>query len=138
MEKTNLGTSIGLLGAILCFSAYFGGYEPAILIGGYILIKENNSWLRTLAVRVLALTIAFSVATCVVNLIPDIIGWISSFVAIFNEDGFSYQAISRIIGFVTSALGIIKTIAFLALGFKALKGSTVKLPVVDAKVSEHL
>lgn len=46
MKKTKLGISVGLLGAMLFFSCYFGGYTIAIIIAGYVLLFEENAWLK--------------------------------------------------------------------------------------------
>lgn len=137
MEKSNLGISLGLLGAILCFASLFGGYIPAVIIVGYILLKEENAWIRTLALRVMGLLIAVSVITTGINLIPDCWGWIGSIVRIFADEFPSYK-LNQIINVFTSCLSILKTIMLLALGFKALKCSTVKIPVVDSQVSKYM
>lgn len=138
MEKSKLNISVGLLGFILCFSTFFGSYIPAILIGGYILLREENAWIRTLAVRVLALLVIFGVASTVVYLIPDCLGVIQKFVAIFNSDGFSIGVISRICSFLSTVVSFAKTLVFLGLGLTALKGSTIKLPIVDNIVNKNL
>ncbi len=138
MEKSKLNISVGLLGFILCFSTFFGSYIPAILIGGYILLREENAWIRTLAVRVLALLVIFGVASTVIYLIPDCLGVVSKLVAIFNTDGFTIGFINRICSFLSAVLSFAKTLVFLALGLTALKGSTIKLPIVDGIVNKNL
>lgn len=37
MQKTKLGITVGLLGAIVYFAGIFGGYQTLILISGYVL-----------------------------------------------------------------------------------------------------
>ena len=59
MQKTRLGISVGLMGFITYFGCCFGGYIAAILLFGYILLVENNQWLRKTAVKAMILTIAF-------------------------------------------------------------------------------
>ena len=54
MEKTKLGISVGLFGAIIFAVALFGGYIPSILLVGYVLLMETNEWLRKSAVKALA------------------------------------------------------------------------------------
>ena len=42
MEKTKLGIPVNILGAVFYLLCMFGGYIPAILIAGYILIRETD------------------------------------------------------------------------------------------------
>lgn len=52
MQKTKLGISVGLLGAIIYFTSLFGSsYLIAILLCGYILLVEDNPWLRKTSVK---------------------------------------------------------------------------------------
>ena len=44
--KSNLGISVGLLGAVAYFAGLFGGYVPLLVVVGYILLREQNYWLR--------------------------------------------------------------------------------------------
>ncbi|MCQ2534198.1 MAG: hypothetical protein MJ172_06490 [Clostridia bacterium] len=138
MERSNLGISVGLLGAFLCFAALGGGYIPAVIIAGYILMREGNMWLRTLAIRVIALMVVVTAVVTLINLIPDCWGWIGSWARLFEVDDFPQYKLNSLIGIITSIINICKTILLLCLGFKALKGSTIKLPVVDGMVSKSM
>ena len=40
--KTKLGISAGMMGAILYFTALFGGYVPLFIAAGYVLIKRRK------------------------------------------------------------------------------------------------
>ena len=51
MQKTRLGISVGLLGAAIYFMGLFSGYLLAVLLAGYVLLFEENSWLRKNAVK---------------------------------------------------------------------------------------
>lgn len=138
MEKSNLGISVGLLGAFLCFASLGGGYIPAVIIAGYILLKENNAWLRTLAVRVLALMILVTAIVTVIDLIPDLWGWIGQWARLFEAEDFPSSKLNQLFNIVTSFVYIAKDVMLLILGFLAFKGSTVKLPVVDSTVSKSI
>ena len=54
MQKTKLGITIAMFAAAIYVVALGGGYVPAILLGGYVLLREENEWLKWNAVRAVA------------------------------------------------------------------------------------
>ena len=137
MEKTKLGISVGIAAAAIYFIAYFGGYIPAILMAGYVLIAEENQWLKRSAVKAVATLACFSALFAVIGLLPDALSWIGSVAYLFNGN-FSYVVISKILSVITGALGIAKTVIFLMLGFKSLTLSNVKVPFVDNFLNKYM
>ena len=131
MQKTKLGITIGMLSALVYFVALVGGYTPLFLLVGYILLfEEPNDWLRRVCYKAIALTVMFSGAVIVVNLIPEAFGCISNFLGIF-EGYLSYGVISSIVIFVTSVIDIVETVLFLLLTVKAIKIQDVKMKKID-------
>lgn len=137
MEKTKLGISVGIAAAAIYFIAYFGGYIPAVLMAGYVLIAEENQWLKRSAVKAVATLACFSALFAVIGLLPDALSWIGSLAALFNGS-FSYGVISKLLSVITGALGIAKTVIFLMLGVKALTLSNVKVPFVDDFLNKYM
>ncbi|MBQ0028291.1 MAG: hypothetical protein KBS96_06785 [Lachnospiraceae bacterium] len=135
--RTRLGISIGLFAAGIYFAAFFGGYIPVILLGGYALLFEQNEWLRRSAVKAFATLVFFGVIYTVISLIPDALRWISTFVSLFDGE-FNYDIVTRIITIINIAIDIVKTCLFLALGIKALKGGTVVIPGVDSTINKYI
>lgn len=137
MQKTKLGISVGLMGAIAYFAGLFGGYLVAMLIFGYIMLVEDNPWLRKTAVKSIVLLVTFSVLSAVIGLIPDIISFINT---IFNVFGsyFSLSVLTNILAIITSALSILKTVIFIILGLKALNQGTLTIPVVDNMTNKNM
>lgn len=137
MEKTKLGISVGIAAAAIYFVAYFGGYVPAILMAGYVLIAEENQWLKRSAVKAVATLACFSALFAVIGLLPDALSWIGSLVDLFNGS-FSYSVVSKILSVITEALDIAKTVIFLMLGVKALIQATIKVPFVDNFLNKYM
>ncbi|MCI5856256.1 MAG: hypothetical protein MR016_02680 [Agathobacter sp.] len=137
MEKTKLGISVGIAAAAIYFVAYFGGYVPAILMAGYVLIAEENQWLKRSAVKAVATLACFSALFAVIGLLPDALSWIGSLVDLFNGS-FSYSVVSKILSVITEALDIAKTVIFLMLGVKALTQATIKVPFVDNFLNKYM
>ena len=57
MQKTKLGISVGLLGAAIYFTSLFSGYLVPVILTGYVLLFEENDWLRKNAVKAVALSV---------------------------------------------------------------------------------
>ncbi len=130
MQKTKLGLTIGMLSAVVYFTALFGGLIPLFLLVGYILLFEQNDWLRMVSFKAVALTIAFSVISAVIGLIPSALGCISNFLSIF-EVYFNYSPVSSLISVINGIINIVKIIIFLMLAFKAMKLQDIKISLVD-------
>lgn len=134
--KSKLGISVGLLGAGIYLAALFSGYLAVIVLAGYVLLVEENEWLKKSAVKAVALLMTISFAITLINLVPDLLSWISSFISIFKGT-FNYGVVSSIILSITKAIDIVKTCLFLMLGVKALNQGTVEIPFVDKIINEY-
>ena len=97
---------------------------------------ENNQWLRKTAVKAMILTIAFSLLSTFIGLIPDIIEFIGSIVNLFNGS-FYLTFVSKIVTILTLAIGLIKTVLFILLGIKALNQGSITVPVVDDMTNKN-
>lgn len=135
MQKTRLGISVGILGAILCFSAFFSGYFVSIVLMGYILLFESNEWLRKTAVKVVLLLIAFSALNAIVGFIPDIIDVIDSLFGLIGK-GFSISFLSHLVSLVKDVLEVLEKALFLLLGFKAFNQGTISVGFIDRIVEK--
>ena len=132
MEKTKLGVSVAAFGAFIFMAAGVGGFVPAVLLAGYVLLMESNDWLRKTAVKALA-TLAFvNFIIVLVGLVPDALG------AIYTITNVRIGFLSDLFNGVVRILGILKDLAFLGLAFKALNQGTVKIPVVDGIVEKYM
>ena len=137
MQKTRIGISVGLMGAITYFAILFGGYIAAVLLFGYIMLVEENPWLRKTAVKSVVLLVSFSVISAVIGLIPDFIYFINTIFNVF-ESHFSLPVVTNILAVIPSALGILKTVIFVVLGLKALNQGTLNIPVVDGMTNKNM
>lgn len=137
MQKTKLGISVGLLGAAIYFTSLFSGYLVPVILTGYILLFEENDWLRKNAVKAVSLTVFFSFIIVVINLIPNAISFINYIASMFG--GNVYIAfISNLVNAVTSAIDIIEKVLFIGLGLKALNQGSISIPVVDKLINKYM
>ena len=137
MQKTKLGITVGALGAITYFAGFFSGYLVAIILAGYVLLFEVNAWLKRSVVKAIVLMTFFSVLVAVLNLVPDVIGFIGNIVSVFNGH-FAIVKVSQIIAVLVSGINIVEKVLFLGLGSKALSQGTIVLPFIDTKVSKYI
>lgn len=137
MEKTKLGISVGLLGAIACFTACFSGYLALFLIVGYVLIREDSEWLKKICVKAVLLLVTFSVVIGIIDLIPDFLNWISSFLSLVHIN-FYFSVVNTIVNVIISALSIIRTIFFLLMGLKALKQGDFAISFLDSMIEKYM
>ena len=141
MQKTKLGISVGLLGAITYLCCLVGGYTPVIILVGYIALFEENIWLKKTAIKAFALMLAFSLISIVFNLIPGAVNLINELLGIFDE-GFAhedfYRTVMNIVSFVNQALAILEKVVFVLLGAKALTQGTITIPVIDTFIKKYM
>ena len=137
MQKTKLGVSVGLLGAAVYFMGLFSGYLAPVLLAGYILLFEENEWLKKTAVKAISLMVLFSLLIAVVDLIPDVMAFINNIASAFGGN-FYIAFVSGLANAVITAIGIIEKLLFIGLGFKALGQGTITVPVVDNLVNKYM
>lgn len=137
MQKTRLGISVGLLGAAIYFMGLFSGYLLTVLLAGYVLLFEENSWLRKNAVKAMSVMAVFSLLITVLNLVPNAIGFINDVVSIFGGS-FYVAFLSNLISAAVAALNIIEKLLIIGLGVKALTQGTIAVPVVDNLINKYM
>lgn len=128
--RSKLGFSAGLLGALVFFSALFGGIIPTVLVVGYILIFEDNAWLKHVALKGIILLFFFFIVTELLGLIPNVFSFFSTLLSIFSF-GFDYSIVNAFFNTLIKAVGLLKTCLFLILGIQALSNKTIAIPFVD-------
>lgn len=135
MQKTKLGISVALIGAALYFLGLFSGYLAIVILAGYVLLMEENIWLKKTAVKSVALLMLFSMVSAVLNLIPGVINFIDDFFNIFRGN-FSIWFLTSIVNMLRSGINLIQTVLFLILGLKALNQGTIRVPMIDKMVEK--
>ena len=137
MEKTKLGISVGLMGALLYALGLFGGYFLTVAAVVYVLWREESVWLKQTAVKALALTFLFPVISLAIGVIPDLVGLVQSVMNLFDEF-FSMEVVLEIEAILRSVLNILEYVVFILLGVMALGKKTIRVPLVDSLVEKHL
>jgi len=137
MQKTKLGISVGLLGAALYFMGLFSGYLVTVLLAGYVLLCEDDEWLKKAAVKVVSVMALFSFVSVVINLIPNTFGVISNIVSLCGGN-FYVAYVSNIINVFEGIFNLIEKVLLLILALKALKQETISVPIVDGLIKKYM
>ena len=137
MQKTKIGISVGMLGAAIYLTGLFSGYLVPVILTGYVLLFEENAWLKRSGVKAVALMMFFSFITVLINLIPDAMNCISYVMSMFGGD-FYVSFISNLVSAVISVIDIIEKILFIGLGIKALNQGTIAISVVDKLINKYM
>lgn len=137
MQKTKLGISVGMLGSAIYLTGLFSGYVVAILMAGYVLLFEENSWLKKSVVKAVALMVFFSAIIVLINLVPNVMSCIGYIVSMFGGS-FYIGFISNLVNAVISAIDICEKILFVGLGVKALNQGTIAVPAVDKLINKYM
>jgi hypothetical protein len=134
--KSKLGISVGLLAAAAYFTGLFSGYIPLLLILGYVLIAEQNRWLKVSVVKALIVTLAFSAIRLLIGFIPDLFGLIASGANIFDKS-FTFYKLTSVTSFLSNALSIAETVILFVLGVMALKQKSFSNGLIDKFIKKH-
>lgn len=136
MEKTKLGISVGLVGAALYFLGLIS-FIPLVLIAGYVLLREDNIWLRKTAVKAVVIVIGFNLLSILVGFGSDIFGVINYFVGL-TPAHFSVNYPLRIDTLIRYILDLGQTLLLLVLGFKAFSQGSMKVGNIDTMIDKHM
>jgi uncharacterized membrane protein len=137
MEKTKLGISVALTAVVVTLLGYYGGYVIGGIAIGYVLLQEQNEWLKKHALRVLALMLSFSVASTLLWLIPDVLNLFYSFMELFNVHIY-INVVNSCFNFLGNVLSLLKTVVFVLLAYSAFTQKEFKVPVVDKLIEKVL
>ena len=131
MQKTKLGLSVGVCGAVIYFTAILGGFIPLVIMAGYVFLKEENIWLRKAAFKAIALALVFSGLTTAVNCIDDVLG-------IFNSlFDLSLRLPLNLDYVLKEIINLAEIVIFAILGFKAFGQGDLSIPTIDAAMDEN-
>ena len=130
MEKSKLGVSLGVVGAAMYLLSYFSGHMAALLLVGYVLLFEENAWLKRTAVKAAVVGFMFAIASTLLGLLPNCISTINSFFYLFDGE-FYITFVSELVSFLRNVLNLAQTIVMLGLAWKALSMKTIVITFVD-------
>lgn len=135
MEKTKLGISAGLLGAGLYFSGLTGTLA-VIVLAGYVLLREENPWLRRTAVKAVSIVLLMSILPACWGLLSEAWMIVSCILGWFGLNVSHYLPLN-VDTILDSAVYLIGNALLLWSGFCALSMGSVKTAHLDQMLNKH-
>ena len=129
MEKTKIGLPVNVVAALAYLVFFFGGYTGGLLFLGYVVLCEENSWLRKNVVTALLVTLGFSVINTVIGLLPDLVGLVSSLLRIFSVHLY-IDIVDAIFSFFSNIVYFARMAVFALLAVLAFKKKSVEIKVL--------
>ena len=136
MLKTKLGISIALVGAVMYFLGAVS-FTPAILLAGYVLIAEENEWVKRQAAKMVGVVVLFSLLSIAVGWIDDVVGVLNIIVRWFNSDVY-LSVPANLTSLCRYIISIAKEVLLLVMGFRALGMKNVKLGLIDKPLDKFM
>lgn len=136
MKKSKLGLNVCLLGAVAYWVTLFGGYIAALILTGYILLLEDNRWLKKTVLNSLVLSLFISIVLGLISILPSFVSLINNFFGIF-EGHFYANGFTSFTSLLTCIVNITETLTFIILGFTSLKEKDITVPFVSKFVDKY-
>lgn len=136
MLKTKLGISIALVGAAMYFLGAIS-FTPAVLLAGYVLIAEQNEWVKRQAAKMIGVVVLFGLLSIAVGWIDDVVGVLNIIVRWFNSDVY-LSVPANLTNLIRYIISIVKEVLLLVMGFKALGMKNVKIGLIDKPLDKFM
>ena len=131
--KTKMGISCQLFGALLFFMGLIN-ILGLVLLAGYVLLFEENKWLKKTAVKSTMIVVIFALASIAVGFLDNLFGAINAMFK-YTPSGISW--LFKIDSLLSNLINAAEKVVLVVLGFITLSMSTVSSPV-DKMLSDHM
>lgn len=138
MDKTKLGISVCLMGALVYLCGYLG-ITALVLVGGYILLKEESEKLKKCVAYALVLYLAFLAVSLVIGLVGNVFDILNFNGWMYSVDVIStiYSIIRAILSTLSSIVTVAEKVVFGLLAVCMLLGKEIKIAFLDKIVEKH-
>ncbi|NLC18896.1 MAG: hypothetical protein GX757_06675 [Clostridiales bacterium] len=139
MKKTRLGITVGLLGASIYFMSMVS-ILGLIILAGYVLLFEENPWLKKSAVKAVIITVAFSLISMLISMGNNAFAILNTMISWtpVNLLKFQFKYPFGLETIIRNGLSILENILYLILGIKALKQGSIKIGFIDNFINKHM
>ena len=134
--KTNLGISVGLFGAALYFSGIIS-FIVLVLLAGYVLLREQDKWLRRAAVKAVGIVVFFNIFSAIGGLASNSTTFLNNVVLLFNGT-ITLTNVNRVITLFLTAVSFIQILILLIMAFRALRMTDSPFSAVDNVIDKNM
>lgn len=135
MQKTKLGLSVTFVAALAYFFGLFSTI-PAVLLVAFVLLKEDDEWLKKMVVKALILVLVFWVAGSLLTAINEVFSMLSVVVGWFGAGRVSVPL--NLTSLISYALDAVEILLMIVLGLQALKHESMPLGPIDGMVDSAM
>lgn len=135
--KTKLGISVSFMSALLYLGGLFGGYVVLALMAGYVLLKEEDIFLKRVAVKSVVICVGCSMLSGIIGLLPNLYSIISTLLDVFGAD-MPGTALVSLSSFLQYLVTFAKSVVLLYLGGAALLNKYAVKDPLDPLVDKLL
>ena len=136
MEKSKLGISIALFAALMFLTGYLN-VIVMVLLAGYILLREENTYLKKTAVGTVVLFLAFAALSLCIGLLSNVFSFFNFGNWMYEYVYSAYKVTNSFFSSLNTLVDIAEKIVFGLLALFALLGKEVKIPVIDKFLEKH-
>ena len=136
MEKTKLGISVGIFGAAVYFMGIIN-YIPLVILAGYILLMEENKWLRKAAVKAVAIIMIAALVPALLGMLSYVFDFVNIIIGWVRID-FKFGYPLNINGLINTVVYFVRDGLLLACGYCALSLGTVKVGFIDKLIDKNI
>ncbi|HKM03010.1 MAG TPA: hypothetical protein VJZ04_00185 [Lachnospiraceae bacterium] len=137
MLKSKMGISIALVSATMFFLGAITTI-PALLLAAYVLIREDNEWLRKTAAKMVGVIVFFGLCSLGVSLINEFFSLINIIIHWFDQYATYVSVPANLTSFCYSIISITENVLLIVMGFKALSMKYVKIKLLDNLIDKFM
>jgi hypothetical protein len=135
--KTKLGLSAGIVAGAAYFLGLVSGYIPLLLIVGYVLICEENRWLKMSVIKALLICIVFSLLGVILGILPDALSLLNDMIRLF-DDGVDFSKVYNVFSFLQNGLNFLEMLVLLVFTFMSFGQKTIRIAPLDNAIKKYL
>lgn len=136
-SKTALGVSVCLMGAGVYWLGLVSDLAAIILIG-YILLKEKDIWLRAVALKSVTIIAVFAALGGIFYIIQNVLDGFNSLLVVVGSISLGYTSLYQICGLLLIICKIVKDVILLVSGYQAWHFKNFRLGFLDKIVNKSI
>lgn len=129
---TLLGISVGLMAMLIYFSGVLSSVV-LILVAGYVLLKEEDRWLRAVAAKAILIVCIFGAISAGITMMEN--GGLA-LALIMAED--SYDETQNVFSTVNGLVLIVRDLLLLAAGVRAYCYDNYRIGFIDRMINQNI
>ena len=133
---TLLGISVGLMAMLIYFSGVLSSVV-LILVAGYVLLKEEDRWLRAVAAKAILIVCIFGAISAVITMSENGILGVNYLAMMIGTD-LDQIAVQNFFSFLNGIALFIRDLILLGAGIRALRYDNLRVGFIDRMINQNI